>query len=93
MINYSTNIENIARRKGLKIQQLLELSNISSSSYYNMKNNNKFSTETLEKFAETLNVKVSDLVKDNLDDAVKELVEDFEKIKDKMKEFEDKHLK
>lgn len=92
-INYSINIEKIAKRRGLTIQQMLENSGVNSSSYYKMKNNNKFTTETLEKLANALNVEVADLVKKWNKDDKKEMLNDFEKIRDKLDDFEEKHLK
>lgn len=93
LVIYSTNIEKFVRMRGMTMKEILEKIELSPSSYYGMKEKNQFSTKTLERFASALDVRVSDLVKENLHENVNELAKDFEKIKEKMKEFEDKHLK
>jgi len=95
-MEYHLNIERIAKRKGLSIEKLLKIASINNSSYYHMKRNNKFSTETLEKLAKALNVSVADLVRDKNEKEIEnadEALKDFDEIRKKLDDFEDKHLK
>lgn len=92
-IVYSTNIEKFARLRGKTMKDLLDEIDLPASSYYSMKEKNQFTTKTLERFAQALDVKVSDLVKSTDVSDKKEMLDDFEKIKDKLQDFEDKHLK
>ncbi len=91
-INYSSNIERYAKMRGKNMKQVLELIDLSSSSYYGMKDKNQFSTKTLEKFASVLHVEISDLVKSPHNDKKKTMQSDFDKIKDSLKNFEDQHM-
>jgi len=92
-IKYSVNIEKIIKKQGLTIQQMLDNAELNTSSYYRMKQNNKFTTEVLEIIAKTLKVQVSDLVKSDHKVDSNEMKQDFEKIKEVLSEFEDKHIK
>jgi len=93
-INYVDNIGFFRKKSKLTNKQLCELSDISLSTFNDMIRRNNFTTIVLEKLAIVLKVQVSDLVKsDQLPDKDNDLQTDFEKIKEVLSEFEDKHIK
>jgi hypothetical protein len=93
-INYVENIGYFRKKAKLSILKMCELSSVPISSYNDMAKRNSFSTQVLEKFAYTLNVQVSDLVKsDQVPEPNNDLRKDFDKIKEALGEFEDKHIK
>jgi len=92
MINYVGNIDYYREKLKLTKTKMCEIAGISLSSYNDMYKRNHFYTETLEKLAFALKVKVSNLVREDSSDDQKEKLKDFDDIIDKMKDFKDKHL-
>ncbi len=92
-INYVGNIEFYKDKKGFTDKEMCDKAGISLSSYNDMKKRNSFSTKNLEKIAIALGVQVSDLVKDRNVNEKEKALRDFEEIKKKLDEFEEKHLK
>ncbi len=92
-INYVGNIDFYRDKKKLTNKRMCEIAKISLSSYNDMIKRKSFSTKNLEKLASALNVSVSDLVKDRSVDKNDEAQKDFEDIKKRIDDFEEKHLK